>query len=211
VPAWAFWAAVLLLRFLSWPLFRVRVEGREHYPEPPYVAVFNHGSNLDTVVMAWSVKHACSFMAKRELMESPFLGAFLRFVGGISVRRGGGDQEAFDRALVQLAGGLPLFIAPEGTRKHAGDGTRRPHTGFVRLARRADCPVVPVAVAGTREALPPGAWLPRPGKLRLKVGRALRLPPLDAGQEQSEPLQEQADAVMREVYRLKAEMDGESR
>jgi len=51
-------------------------------------------------------------------------------------------------------------MAPKGTRKHDPGNPPRTHTGFVRLAQEADCPVVPIAVAGTREVLPPGGKIP---------------------------------------------------
>ena len=51
-------------------------------------------------------------------------------------------------------------MAREGTRKYDPGNPPRTRTGFVRLAQEADCPVVPVAVAGTREVLPPGVKIP---------------------------------------------------
>ena len=60
-------------------------------------------------------------------------------------------------AKTQLTG---FLMAPKGTRKHDPGNPPRTHTGFVRLAQEADCPVVPIAVAGTREVLPPGGKIP---------------------------------------------------
>ena len=51
-------------------------------------------------------------------------------------------------------------MAREGTRKYDPGNPPRVRTGFVRLAQEADSPVVPVAVAGTREVLPPGVEIP---------------------------------------------------
>ncbi|MCH7753509.1 1-acyl-sn-glycerol-3-phosphate acyltransferase [candidate division KSB1 bacterium] len=56
--------------------------------------------------------------------------------------------------------GRVVFMAREGTRKYDPGNPPRVRTGFVRLAQEADCPVVPVAVAGTREVLPPGVKIP---------------------------------------------------
>ena len=56
--------------------------------------------------------------------------------------------------------GRVVFMAPEGTRKYDPGNPPRARTGFVRLAQEADCPVVPIAGAGTREVLPPLVRMP---------------------------------------------------
>ena len=58
------------------------------------------------------------------------------------------------------AGGV-FGIYPEGTRSPDGR-LYRGHTGVARLARSCRCPIVPVAMIGTRQAQPIGRRLPRP-------------------------------------------------
>lgn len=202
-----FWSTVHLIRILSWPLFRVAVSPGRHYPPGPWIGVFNHASNLDIVAMAWAVDRPCAFWAKSELSRIPLFGALIRRCGAVFVKRGTRDEAAFAEACQRIKQGLPFYLAPEGTRRHQADGAARAHTGFIRLAQETGASIVPIALSGTREAMPPGALLPRPRKLRLRIGKPLRLPPVTPDVDHREELQAQADAVMREVYRLKEELE----
>ncbi len=208
MKGWVFWPSLWLLRAVTLPYFRVGVRGAENYPAAPFIAVVNHTSNLDLPVMAWAVQRPAFFLGKAELFAVPVLGRWLRAVGGIPVARGHGDRGAIDTAEAILRRGDSVYIAPEGTRKHAGDGSARPRTGFVRLAQVAGLPVVPIAVSGAARAMPPGAWFPRPVKLRIQIGEPMQLPPIEVHEANYDALAQQARAVMDEVYRLKAELDG---
>lgn len=192
-------------------VFRVSTEGKERYPAPPFVAVVNHASNLDLPVMACAITGPAYFLAKAELFAVPVLGWWLRSVGGIPLARGEGDEGALGAAIAALRGGGAVFVAPEGTRKHEGEGRARPRSGFVRLAQTVGCPVVPVAVAGTREAMPPGKRLPRPRKLRIRVGDPIRLAPVEACEANLPVLRRQAQEVMGIVYSMKAELEAGQR
>lgn len=203
----AFQFVRLGIRTLAAPFFTVEVRGAA-LPAGAYVGAFNHSSALDIVAMAKTVREPCSFFAKAELGRNPLLGPLLWRAGGVFVERGGGDAAAVEEAVALLRAGRPIFLAPEGTRHHGADGRARAHTGFVRLAQLAEVPVVPVAISGAREALPPGRRLPRPGRLRVAVGEAIRLAPTPVDLEHLDALQEQADAVLAEIYRLKAELEG---
>lgn len=122
------------------------------------------------------------------------------------VIRGGGDQRAFDFAMNLLKKGYVLYMAPEGTRKFDPNEPPRAHTGFVRLAQMSGCQVVPIAITGTREALPPGAKLPKLVKVQAKIGKPITLEKLETIPENYPRLQEQANGVMRQVYRLRDEL-----
>ena len=41
------------------------------------------------------------------------------------------------------------------------------------LAKLSGAPVIPVGVQGAFDAFPRGVWLPRPRKIRMRVGKAL--------------------------------------
>jgi 1-acyl-sn-glycerol-3-phosphate acyltransferase len=145
-------------------------------------------------------------MVKHTLFEVPVLRWWLRAVGLFPVVRDSGDEHAIENALNVLRGGGIFFIAPEGTRMHGGEAPRA-RTGFVRLAQMAGCPVIPVALHGTREALPPGAHFPRPVRIAAMVGKPIMLPPVECTMETRPLLQEQANMVMKKVYELLAVLE----
>src|SRR4051812_49519770 len=66
-------------------------------------------------------------------------------------------------------------ISPEGTRSRDGR-LARGKTGVAWLALTADCPVVPVAVAGTDRAQPVGARWPRPRRVSVAFGEPPTVP-----------------------------------
>lgn len=74
--------------------------------------------------------------------------------------------------ILRLGGAVAVF--PEGTRSR--DGRLQPfRRGAARMALLAHAPVLPAGILGTFEALPPGALLPKPVKLRVRFGRPFEL------------------------------------
>jgi len=47
---------------------------------------------------------------------------------------------------------------------------------LARIAASADVPILPVGIGGSYAALPPGAVLPRPVSITVRVGPPFRLP-----------------------------------
>jgi 1-acyl-sn-glycerol-3-phosphate acyltransferase len=67
-----------------------------------------------------------------------------------------------DHCLAHLARGTPVLLFPEGTR--SPDGRLQPFKdGAFRLAIEAGCPVIPIAVTGTFDAMPKSGILIRNG------------------------------------------------
>ncbi len=198
-----FWLSAFILRLFTKIYLRGKVFGRENLPaKGPYIGVVNHNSNMDVVAMSLVVKQRVHTMAKDSLFRVPLLKWWLKAVGMFPVVRDAADEQAFNHAVELLRQGKVLFMAPEGTRKKVAGQRNRPRTGFVRMAQLTGCPVVPVAIYGTDRVLPPGAWFPRPTKVRVKVGAPITLEKVEVSLENKERLQQQADVVMDVIYRL---------
>ncbi len=190
--------------------FRGRTEGRENFPaRGPFIGVLNHNSLVDIAAATLVINFRASTMAKHTLFKIPILKWWLHAVGMFPVVRDAADEQAFQKALAVLKNGGIFFIAAEGTRHRNGKPTR-PRTGFVRLAQMVQCPVVPIAFHGTREAMPPGAFFPRPVRVSAMVGKPMKLPPVECTPENKALLQEQADLVMAKVYELVTIMENRS-
>ena len=119
------------------------------------------------------------------------------------VKRDESDDQSFKWALSLLKKGRVVFMVPKGTRKYEPGNPPRAQTGFVRLAQEADCLVVSIAVAGTREVLPPGAKFPRFVKVTANVGKEIRFEKVNANLKNRDKLQEQATQAMKAIYQLK--------
>jgi 1-acyl-sn-glycerol-3-phosphate acyltransferase len=137
------------------PLWRLRVEGRGRVPwSGPAVLVANHLSLLDILVV-YALFRPFKWVAKAELFRIPIVGWNMALNDYVPIARG--DRESvrhmMDHCRRHLARGTPVLLFPEGTRSR--DGRLQPFKeGAFRLAREAGCPIVPVIVSGTGEALP---------------------------------------------------------
>lgn len=151
---------------------RTRVSGLERIsPHGSYVFVSNHLSFLDAPVILARIPVQFRFLAKRGLFQIPFLGQHLSRAGHIPVPRE--DPRAAVKTM-QLAAEaiqekrISLLIFPEGGR--AQDGRLQPFKeGAAYIAIRAGVPVVPVALFGTRQALPFGSGALKSGTVELHI------------------------------------------
>jgi 1-acyl-sn-glycerol-3-phosphate acyltransferase len=156
-----------LLALAGCPL---RVEGLSRLPSGGVVLAANHSSYLDVVALLAAIPADFRFVAKRELLGTAVVGRVIRRVGHLTVERTDLTQSVADaeRVAAALRRGISLFFFPEGTFVRA-PGLLPFRLGAFKAAVEAGCPVVPVAIRGTREILPSGAWLPRRGPITVTI------------------------------------------
>jgi 1-acyl-sn-glycerol-3-phosphate acyltransferase len=71
-----------------------------------------------------------------------------------------------------MEGNTGLIIFPEGTRSRDGSMSEfKPGLGM--LVAGSSVPVIPCHIAGSFQAMPPNCTIPRPEKLRVRVGPPL--------------------------------------
>ena len=153
---------------LTSTLFGVRVSGTENVPrQGPLVVASNHVSYLDPPILGCYFPRVIHYMAKQELFRIPVFGPALRAVHAFPVNREQGDRAAIRHALHVLKSGGVVGIFPEGRRNLDGDAQAR--SGAVLIAATAHCPVVPVALVGTKDA----ARRLRAAKVEVRIGAPL--------------------------------------
>jgi 1-acyl-sn-glycerol-3-phosphate acyltransferase len=111
------------------------------------------------------------FVAKRELVTAPVVGAIIRKVGHLTVERGPTSRSVADALQVTraLRDGLAVLVFPEGTFVRT-PGILPFRLGGFKASVDTGCPVIPVTIRGAREVLPADTWLPRPGPVTVAVG-----------------------------------------
>jgi 1-acyl-sn-glycerol-3-phosphate acyltransferase len=195
--------AHFVIRPIFWMLFRPRVSGREHVPSSgPVILASNHLSFIDSIAIPTVAPRRVTYLAKAEYFTGSGIGGWLSkalftALGALPVERGTqrAAQAALEPALGVLHRGGAFGIYPEGTRSRDG-GLARGKTGVAWLALTADCPVVPVAVAGTDRVQPVGARWPRPRRISVTFGEPLTFPEHRGQAGKGKARREVTDAIM---------------
>jgi 1-acyl-sn-glycerol-3-phosphate acyltransferase len=179
-------AASRALRFLGEVLggvgyWRISVEGALPAAPAAFVVVPNHRSMVDALAVA-RLPREMKWIGKEEAFRIPWLGWAFWAAGHVPVARG--DRESGAAALARLRryldAGVPVGLFAEGTRSR--DGTLRPfRAGPFKLAIEAGLPIVPVAIAGSGAAMPPGGARIRPAGVRVRILAPIPTAGLGAG------------------------------
>lgn len=139
---------VWLLRHIFRLFMVMEVRGLEHFPlDGAVIVASNHVGNFDVFPMQLALPRPIFFMGKAELFNFPLTDILFRNFGAFPVYRGEKDAWALRHARKILDHGQTLGMFPEGTRSRGG-GLGVAKTGTARLAIEANCPIVPMAMAG---------------------------------------------------------------
>jgi len=156
-------------------VWRLRVEGREHLPEGPFILAPVHRSNIDTPLAGAITTRRLCFLGKDSMWKYRASAWLFNSLGGVPVRRETTDREALRRCMEVLERGEPLVIFPEGGRR-SGPVLEPLQEGAAYLALRAGVPIVPVGIGGSERAMPKGAIIMRPTRVHIVVGEPLFTP-----------------------------------
>lgn len=154
-------------------LFRPTVVGAENIPmDGPVIIAPIHRSNVDFALTLFMSKRKVFFMAKDSLFRVPLLGPLITHLGAFPVHRGSADRGSMTYSEEVLRQGHALVLFPEGTRQE-GLAVAPLHDGAMFVAARTGAKVVPVGIGGSDRAMPKGAKLPHPSKIRIVVGKPI--------------------------------------
>ena len=162
------WAKILLIGMG----LKVTVEGKEKIdPRKSYIFVSNHLSYTDTPVVLGNIPANFRFMAKSGLFKIPLLGHHLRTASHIPVSLEN-PREAV-RSLTEASRlirehDISVLVFPEGGRT---EGVLDPFKeGAAYVAIKAGLPIIPMALIGTREAMPMHGVAIRGGDVTIRIG-----------------------------------------
>ena len=188
---------------------RPRVTGLENIPvSGPAILASNHLSIVDSVYLPLMIAtRPVVFPAKAEYFSARgpigrLWAAYLRSTKQLEMNRGDtrSAQATLEAAAEILRGGDLFGFYPEGTRSPDGR-LYRGRSGLGWLALNSGAPVVPVAMVGTRKMLPPGASVPRPARIEVRIGKPLEFSHL-AGDPPARARRTIADEVMHAIGEL---------
>lgn len=163
----------------------IKIEGEENIPHRPSIIVANHQSALDVVLVGHLMRcYPHIWFFKYELLSTPVLG-FLGKRMGISV-----DPSSPQKAVMSLRKALSIFdgvkkrnlvIFPEAGRYIDGK-IHKFSNGFSLLAKRTNCPVVPILIKNAYKVYPPGSFFVNYAPLSILVGKPFFMEPQETDQ-----------------------------
>lgn len=177
----------------------------------PLVFAANHRSHADTAAILGTLpaplRHRTAVAAALDVFGPDSNGGFRRRLSKDCLQlivAAGFHAFAFDRfgpplrsvrTSVQLIrNGWNLLLYPEGTRNRTSQ-MREFKLGVGVLARFSQRPVIPIYVDGGDVILPYGAFMPRPGQVRVHYGKPLCFEPGDTPAVFTRRLQEAVRAM----------------
>lgn len=166
-----FWARGLLK---AWGV-EIEAEHLDRLPnQGPYIIMANHQSHADVPILFASLPLIPGFLAKKELARVPFLSMALRAGGHVLIDRSdrSSARKALKVAADEIQAGKTIAVFPEGTRG-ATDALGEFKKGGFFIAKKAAVPVVPVGIVGSRAVWHRDEWLPRQGRVAVRVGDAI--------------------------------------
>lgn len=196
-----------LLRFIFRPLFRllfqVHITGEENIPKgQPYLLAANHVSLFEPPLILAVWPEIPEAIAGHDVWERTGQGLLVQWYGALPVHRGEYDREIIKNMLAALDSGRPLLIFPEGGRSHA-PGMRQAMPGIAYVVEKAGVPVLPVAVAGTRDDSLKQVLKGKRPRFELRIGKPFTVPPItERGEARREARQRNADTVMLKIASL---------
>jgi len=152
-----------------------RVGGRKNVPGTgPCLLVANHQSFLDPWLIGNGSPRWLVYLARDNLFRNRLFAAAIRAYGAVPIDRGFG-KEGLRMVLNQLELGRAVVVFAEGERTR--DGSLQPlKPGIALLIKKAECPIVPVGLAGAFNFWPRHEKLPHPEPLFQEAeGRAIAL------------------------------------
>ncbi|HVE25701.1 MAG TPA: lysophospholipid acyltransferase family protein [Sporichthya sp.] len=190
-------------------VFKVAVTGREHVPTSgPAILAGNHVSFLDHFFVPHVLNRKVIYLAKAQYFTGQgFTGrltaGFFNALGQKPVDRDSGRAglAAIATAAEVLAEGNLLGIYPEGTRSPDGR-LYRGRVGVARLWVETGAPLLPCAVIGSFEALPPGTKMPKKVRVTVKFGPPLDLSRYEGRKRDARLYREITDDIMKAIQEL---------
>ena len=157
---------------------KVDIKGLEHLDKSKsYIFMSNHQSHLDAVAWTPNLPFRIRFFAKKELTYVPIFGQAIYMSRHIIIDRKNIEsaKKSIEKAKELIRKyKLSVLVFPEGTRSTTGKLGEFKKGGFV-LALETGIPIVPIAVQGSFELLPPHSLKIKPGLIHLNVGEPISM------------------------------------
>lgn len=173
----------------------LRIQGLELLPPGACVCVANHASYVDGLVLTAALPERFSFLVQNGAASWPLVGKTIRRMGVSFVNRSSPRDAALAtrELLRRINAGESFTIFAEGTFKQQ-PGLIAFHSGAFVIASKAQVPIAPVVIRGTRQLFGQGMKLPGWSQIAIEILPAIA--PAGEGRDTAQRLREQVRAVI---------------
>lgn len=199
-----YWTGYFLAAVIARIFFRFRVLHKERrILTGPVMLAMNHQSYLDPPLAGVASGREIYFLARKNLLDVPVLGGFLKRINVVPVDQEGTDRSALKALIRILKTGHGTGVFPEGERTLNGDLLPAlPGLGFVIAKTRV--PVLPMRIFGAHQALPRGSARPRLLQpITIVLGEPIHFVETDFQPRDKQMYQRLSDRVMAAIAALR--------
>jgi 1-acyl-sn-glycerol-3-phosphate acyltransferase len=195
------WASGIMKRTKS----EVSISGLENLPAGPALLVSNHEGNFDIPVLLSSISKPFGFISKKEVKKLPIIPIWMEEMNCVFLDRT--DRRSALKSIQDTADKLKddhsILIFPEGTRSK-GEGIGEFKAGFIRIAKEAGVPIVPIAIHGTSDIMEKNNNRVVPANVTVSI-----LPPVEAETVKMENAKDLIYAIRNDIVSAIASMAAE--
>jgi 1-acyl-sn-glycerol-3-phosphate acyltransferase len=188
--------------------FRWEVHGLENVPRTGgAILAVNHASALDPFLCGMGLHRKIWYLGRSSLVKNRLVDFIMACQHFVPITRGSPDIAAVRRIIELIQAGEIVLMFPEGTRSL--DGALGPgREGIGMFVSHAQADVIPCYISGAWQALPKGAVIPRPRKIRIAYGPLITYEEFKDCPGTREGYRRISEKIMERIAALKKQMEG---
>lgn len=176
------------------------VIGEENIPDEPVLFIGNHRSYFDILLTYSRCRRLTGYVAKKEMEKIPLLSTWMKNLYCLFLDRDNMKEglKTILQAIDYVKNGISICIFPEGTRNRTDAPLLEFHAGSLKIAEKAQCPIVPMTIANAEQIFEAHSPCIRKTKVIIEYGEPIETKNLDRTQQKA--LTSQVVARISETY-----------
>ena len=129
---------------------------------------------FDVILAFYTVPVLSGFVSKKEIAKVPGLRLWMRLIRCVFLDRENPREgiKAILKGIENIKNGTSMFISPEGTR-NSGEGLLEFKPGSLKMAEKAGCPIVPVAITNANKVFEDHLPWIKPAEMTIEYGEPI--------------------------------------
>ena len=154
---------------------KVTVIGAENVPlDRAVLFVSNHQGSFDIPILLGCIDKPKAFIAKVEMLKMPIICTWMKQMNCVFLDRHDLRQslQVMNEAAEYLKKGYSMAVFPEGTRSK-GKTIGEFKAGSLRIAKKANVPIVPVTIKGSFKLMEQNGFIIKPAEVEIVISEPI--------------------------------------